>query len=99
MGDVSASNFVVKEVNGTPWIQFVVWAVNCVEGTLDEVVVIIGKVWDIDVSVLEPTLIFMKRLISVKRMNVRRHSHDHRKRQISLQCIVELTKCREPTRH
>ena len=54
MGDVSASNFVVKEVNGTPWIQFVVWTVNCVEGTLDEVVIIIGKVWDIDVSVLEP---------------------------------------------
>ena len=56
MSDVSASNFVVKEVNGTPWIQFVVWAINCVEGTLDEVVIIIGKVWDIDVCVLEPNV-------------------------------------------
>ncbi len=69
MGDVSASNFVVKEVNGTPWIQFVVWAVNCVEGTPDEVVIIIGKVRDIDVSVLEPTLIFMKREIDFREEN------------------------------
>ena len=72
MSDVGASNFVVKEVNGTPWIQFVVWAINCVEGTLDEVVIIVGKVWDIDVCVLEPLL------YCVERMNMRRHCHDSR---------------------
>jgi len=56
MGDVSASNFVVEEVNGSPWIQFVVWAIDCVEGTPDEVVVVIGKVWNVNVGVLEPVV-------------------------------------------
>jgi uncharacterized protein (DUF983 family) len=54
MGNVGTSNFVVKEVNDPPWVHFVVWAINCVEGTLDEVVIFIGKVWDINVGVLEP---------------------------------------------
>lgn len=60
MGNVSTSNFVVEEVNGSPWVQFVVWAVNCVEGTLHEVVIFIGKVWDINVGVLEPSFFCRK---------------------------------------
>lgn len=54
MSDVSASNLVVEEVNDTPWVQFVVWAVDGVECSLDKVVVIVGEVWDVHVSVLEP---------------------------------------------
>ncbi len=94
MGDVSASNFVVEEVNNTPWVQFVIWAVDCVEGTLDEVVIVIGKVWDINVSVLEPILIYMKRM----EIEATRYE-DKIQEERFLQSIFRLTKCREPTRH
>ena len=56
MSHVGTSNFVVKEVNESPWIHFVVWTVNCVESTLHEVMIVIGKVWDINISMLEPIL-------------------------------------------
>ena len=66
MGDVSASNFVMEEVNGSPWVQFVVWAIDCVEGTPDEVVVVIGKVWNINVGVLEP-IVFRREYMNMRR--------------------------------
>ena len=54
MSDMSRSNLVVEEINNTPWIQFVVWTVNAMQGTLHETVVFVGIVRDVDVGVLEP---------------------------------------------
>ena len=56
MSDMSTSNFVMEEVDGTPWVQFVVWAVKGVECSPDKVVVIVGEVWNVNVSVLEPVV-------------------------------------------
>ena len=56
MCNVCCTNFVVKEVNGTPRIKFVIRTINCVEGTLDEVVVTISKMWNIYICVLEPVI-------------------------------------------
>ena len=56
MCHMGGSNFVMKEVDGAPWIEFVVGTVDGVESALDEVVVAIGEVWDINVSVLKPVI-------------------------------------------
>ena len=56
MRNVSCANFVVKEVNGSPRIKFVIRTINCMEGTLDEVVVTISKMWNIYICVLEPVI-------------------------------------------
>lgn len=56
MGDVRRSNFVVKEVDYSPRVKFVVGPVDCVEGALDEVVIIVGEMRYICVSVLEPAV-------------------------------------------
>mmetsp|Transcript_38635 Transcript_38635/g.81240 ORF Transcript_38635/g.81240 Transcript_38635/m.81240 type:complete len:443 (+) Transcript_38635:349-1677(+) len=51
---MGGSNFVVEEVNGTPGVEFVVGTVDGVEGAPDEVVVIVGEVWHINIRVLKP---------------------------------------------
>jgi ethanolamine utilization microcompartment shell protein EutS len=54
MSYMSASDFVVEEIDKTPGVKFVVGTVDCVECSLDEVVVVVGEVWNVNVGVLEP---------------------------------------------
>lgn len=56
MGYMSGSNLVVKEVNGTPGVKFVVGTIDCVEGSPDKVVVGILEVRNIDIRVLKPEM-------------------------------------------
>jgi hypothetical protein len=59
VGYMSRSDFVVQKVNETPGIQFVVGTIDSVEGSLDEVVVVLRKMGNIHVGVLEPTSIII----------------------------------------
>lgn len=61
VGDVGSSDFVVQEVNEPPWVQLVIRAVNCVQSTLNKVVVFFRKMGHIDFGMLEP--IFFKEMI------------------------------------
>lgn len=54
MSYMSASDFVVEEIDKTPGVKFIVGTVDSVECSLDEVVVVVGEVWDVNVGVLEP---------------------------------------------
>ena len=56
MGHMSGSNLVMKEVNGTPGVKFVVGTIDCVEGSPDKVVVGILEVGNIDIRVLKPEM-------------------------------------------
>jgi hypothetical protein len=90
MGNMGASNFVVEEVDESPRIHFVIWAVDCVEGTLDEVVICIGKVWDVNIGVLEPVYFANKKyMLSIYVFEIKENPALH----------SVLTKCKEPTMH
>ena len=52
--DVCGTNLVVQEVDESPRVELVVRAIDCVQSTLDERVVVGGKVGNIDIRVLEP---------------------------------------------
>ena len=54
VGNVRSTNLVVQKVNESPRIELVVGAIDCVQGTLYVGVVVMGKVRNIDVRVLEP---------------------------------------------
>ena len=54
MSHMRGSNFVMKKVDHTPWIQFVVWTIDCVESPFYVVVIIVGEMGDINISVLKP---------------------------------------------
>lgn len=51
-----SSDSVVQEINDSPWVQLVIGAVNCVQSTLNEAVVVFRKMGHIDVRMLEPIL-------------------------------------------
>lgn len=98
MGNVGASNFVMKEVNESPRVQFVVGAVNCVKSTLDEVVIILGEVWDINISVLKPIILLQHEEES--QVNpCQRQLHVLKEVVVFLATYLKLTKYKEPTRH
>ena len=40
VGDMGSSDFVVQEVNESPWVHLVIRAVNCVQSTLNKAVVV-----------------------------------------------------------
>lgn len=48
-------DFVMKEINNTPRVKFVVGTVNGVKGSFDIVMVIIGEMGYINISMLKPT--------------------------------------------
>ena len=48
------TNLVVQKVNDPPWIQFVVGTIDGMQSALDKVVVVGGKVRNIDIRVLKP---------------------------------------------
>ena len=54
MSNMRRSNFVMKKVDHTPWIEFVVGAIYCMKGPFYIVVIIVGEVGDINISVLKP---------------------------------------------
>ena len=53
---MGGTNLVVKKVNCSPRVKFVIRAVDSVKSTLDKVVVVVSEVWHINVSVLKPGL-------------------------------------------
>ena len=55
--NVCCANLVVQEVNESKGIEFVVRTIDCVQCTLHERVVVVGKVWYVDVRVLEPMIL------------------------------------------
>ena len=54
VGHMSGSNLVVQEVNQSPRIKLVVRTINGVQCSLNIGVFIIGKVGNIDISMLQP---------------------------------------------
>ncbi len=52
--DMGRANFVMEEVNKTPRVEFVVRTINCMECASNKVVVIVSKMWNINVSMLKP---------------------------------------------
>lgn len=58
VGNVRGTNLVVQKVDESKRIELVVGAVDCVQGTLHIGVVVMGKVRNIDVRVLEPAECF-----------------------------------------
>jgi hypothetical protein len=54
MGYMSRTNLMVKEINKSPGVKFVVWAINGVKGSLDKVVIVFSEVWNVYISVLKP---------------------------------------------
>ena len=55
VGNVRGTNLVVQKVNESPRIKLVVGAIDRVQGTLYVGVVVMGKVRNVDIRVLEPT--------------------------------------------
>lgn len=54
VGHVCGSNFVMQKVNQTPRIELVVRAIDRVQGPLNVGVVVVGKMGNIDIRVLQP---------------------------------------------
>lgn len=54
MGDMSASDFMVEEINHAPRVKFVVGAIDGMESSLHKVVIIVRKMRNVDISVLKP---------------------------------------------
>jgi hypothetical protein len=63
MGDVGRSNLVMQEINRTPRIHFIVGTINGVQGSLDKVVVVFGKVRNVDICVLKPLYVSRQKVI------------------------------------
>ena len=59
---MGSPDFVVQEVNESPWVHLVIGAVNCVQSTLNKAVVVFRKMGHIDVRMLKP--IFFKGMTS-----------------------------------
>lgn len=51
-----SANLVVKEVDDSPWVQLVVWSIDCMKRTLHEVVVVFRKMRYIHIRVLQPSV-------------------------------------------
>jgi len=54
--NVCCANLVVQEVDESKGVEFVVGTIDCVQCTLHERVVVVGKVRYVDIRVLEPVI-------------------------------------------
>lgn len=87
VGHVGGADFVMQKVNDSPWVELVVGSINGVKSTLDKVVVVLGKVWDVNVGVLQP---LTRRNEQEKLERAKNDKETHPQ--------PTLTMCREPTR-
>jgi hypothetical protein len=102
VGDMGSSDFVVQEVNESPWIHLVVGAVNCVQSTLNEAVVVFRKMRHIDIRMLEPIIFKQKMIWSAKVVYDQSRTSVgifRRMNQKMNQKEKKLTRCKEQARH
>ena len=85
MSDVRRTNLVVQKVNETPRVELVVRSVNGMEDSLDVRVILLAKVRDVRVCVLEPMYIYRYMLVVV----VVNKTCDSETRSVVSVCMME----------
>ncbi len=60
MCNMRRANLVMEEVDDTPWIELVVGTVDGVERPLHKVMIVIRKMWYINICVLKPVIFIVQ---------------------------------------